>query len=120
MLIPLSLVFAAVCLSVTGELFLKSGMNEIGLFSFSNLWPTLKKILSSWRILTGFAFFGAGALFWLSVLSRVDLSWAYPMLSVGYVLVLLFSALVLKEPVSGIRWFGALVVCLGVFLVSRS
>jgi drug/metabolite transporter (DMT)-like permease len=61
-----------------------------------------------------------GAVFWLAVLSRVNLSWAYPMLSLGYILVLLFSALVLREPVSALRWIGALVVVVGVFLITRT
>ena len=42
------------------------------------------------------------------------------MLSLGYILVLLFSALILKEPVSAVRWIGALVVVLGVFMITRT
>lgn len=117
---PLLLVIVAVCFSVTGELFLKSGMDQIGVFSLANFWRTLGRILTNARILTGFASIGVGAIFWLAVLSRVNLSWAYPMLSLGYVLVLLFSALVLREPVSTVRWIGAIVVVAGVFLITRT
>lgn len=117
---PLALVLIAIMFSVTGELFLKAGMNEVGVFSFSNFGPTIVRILSTARIWAGFAFIGVGAIFWLAAISRVNLSWAYPMLSLGYILVLLFSSLVLKEPVNAVRWFGAIVICIGVFLVSRS
>ncbi|MCA9726358.1 MAG: EamA family transporter [Candidatus Eisenbacteria bacterium] len=117
---PLLLVIIAVCFSVTGELCLKSGMDQIGVLSFSNLFPTLGRVLSNTRIWTGFAAIGVGAVFWLAVLSRVNLSWAYPMLSLGYILVLLFSALILREPVSALRWIGALVVVAGVFLITRT
>ena len=120
MLRPFLLLLIAICFSVSGELCLKSGMNQIGVFSFSNLFPTLGRILTHPRILIGFALFALGAMFWLAVLSRVNLSWAYPMLSIGYILVLLVSALILKEHVSAIRWMGALVICIGVFLVFRS
>ena len=114
------LVLIAMCFSVSGELLLKSGMNQIGLFTWSNLLPTLGRILSHPRIWGGFAFFAVGALFWLAVLSRVNLSWAYPMLSIGYILVLIFSAVVLGEHVSVVRWVGALIICVGIVLVFRS
>ena len=115
-----ALVITAILFSVTGELFLKSGMNEVGTFSLSNFLPTMARILSTWRIWVGFAFFGVGAVFWLAAISRVNLSWAYPMLSLGYLLVLLFSAIVLKEHVSAVRWFGAVVIVAGIILVFRS
>lgn len=120
MLKPFVLVLIAVSFSVSGELLLKTGMNQIGVFSFHNLLPTLGRILTHPRILGGFGLFALGALFWLAVLSRVNLSWAYPMLSLGYILVLVFSALILKEHVAPARWLGAVVICLGVYLVSRS
>ncbi len=124
MLKPFLLILVAIFMSVTAELLLKSGMdvirNEIGVLGLSNLVPGLKRIITSPRILGGFGFFGIGALFWLAALSRVSLSWAYPMLSIGYILVLLFSAIVLREQVSMLRWAGVLVICLGIALVGRS
>ncbi|MEZ4650552.1 MAG: EamA family transporter [Candidatus Eisenbacteria bacterium] len=119
-MIPLVIVFIAVCFSVTGELFLKAGMNDIGAFGFSNLLPTMGKILTHPRILTGFASIGVGAVFWLAALARVELSWAYPMLSLGYILALVLSALFLGESISVVRWIGVLVIVIGVILVSRS
>jgi multidrug transporter EmrE-like cation transporter len=120
MLKPFLLVLIAISFSVTGELLLKSGMNQIGVFSFSNLFPTLGRILTHPKILGGFLFFALGAFWWLAAISRVNLSWAYPMLAIGYILILLFSAVILKEHVNPIRWFGAVVICLGIYLVFRS
>ena len=121
---PFFIVLTAICFSVCGELSLKSGMNQItsqvGPFSFSNLGAVLGKIFTSPRILGGFGLFGLGAMFWLAALSRVPLSWAYPMLSIGYILILLLSAIVLKEQVAPQRWIGALVICAGIILVFRS
>jgi drug/metabolite transporter (DMT)-like permease len=115
-----ALLLVAICLTVTGELLLKHGMNRIGVLNLTALLPTIPKIVRNPFVLGGFAFIGAGAVFWLAVISRVDLSFAYPMLSLGYILVLLFSALILREPVSGIRWLGAVVICIGVYLITRS
>jgi multidrug transporter EmrE-like cation transporter len=120
MLKPFILVLIAISFSVSGELCLKTGMNRIGILSFRNLFPTLGRIVTTPLILVGFSLFILGAVFWLSVLSRVNLSWAYPMLSIGYILILIFSALILREHVTAIRWIGALVICLGVVLVFRS
>ena len=119
-MIPLIIVVVAVCFSVTGELFLKAGMNDIGAFNLANLIPTLGRIVTHPRILTGFVSIGIGAVFWLAALARVDLSWAYPLLSLGYILVLVLSALFLGEAISPIRWIGVLVIVVGMILVSRS
>lgn len=119
-MIPFALVLIAVCFSVTGELFLKAGMNQVGHINLSSLGSDMLRTVTNTRVLTGFASIGVGAVFWLAAISRVQLSWAYPMLSLGYVLVLLFSVIVLREPVSAVRWLGAGIVCLGVFLITRS
>jgi len=117
---PFVLLVIAICFSVTGETLLKMGMNEIGVMNLSNLGPTLLRCASNPKIILGFTGFGVGAIFWLSVISQADLSWAYPMLSLGYILVLLASAFILREEVTTIRWVGAVVICLGVILISRS
>jgi multidrug transporter EmrE-like cation transporter len=117
---PLILVLIAVCFSVTGELLLKTGMNRVGVLSLSTLGPTLTRMLGCWPLYAGLGAVICAAVFWLAAISRVELSWAYPLLATGYVLVLMFSALVLGETVSPARWVGALLIAIGVILVSRS
>lgn len=114
------LVLTAVCFSVTGELLLKEGMNRVGILTLSTLGPALGRMLRTWPLYAGLGSVAIGAAFWLAALSRVDLSWAYPLLAIGYVLILLFSTLILREPVSVIRWIGAALIVVGVILVSRS
>lgn len=116
----LTLVLIASCFSVTGEVLLKSGMDRVGVLSFTSLGSTAIKMLHTWHLWAGFGSIGIGAVFWLAAISRVDLSWAYPMLATGYILVLIFSAIVLHEHVSHIRWLGAIVIVLGIYLISRS
>ena len=117
---PFFIVLTAICFSVTGELLLKSGMSSVGVLGFSNFWPTLGRVFTHPKILGGFGLAGIGAVFWLAAISRAPLSWAYPMLSIGYILILLLSAIVLKEQVAPLRWVGALVICVGIVLVFRS
>lgn len=114
------LVLGAICFTVTGELFLKSGMNRVGPVSLGDLVSAATRVAHTSQIWAGFAFIGAGALLWLSALSRAQPSWAYPLLSLGYVLVLIFSRVILSEPVSWSRWLGTLVIITGVYLVFRS
>ncbi len=119
-LTPFLLVACAVCLTVTGELFLKSGMNRVGVVSFDRLAATFMRVAGTPQIWIGFLFAAGGAALWLAALSRAPLSWAYPILSLGYVLVLVFSRIVLGETVPAARWIGTLVIIGGVWLVFRS
>jgi len=117
-----ALLMVAMCLTVTGELLLKTGMNRHGVLevSFSTLIPTAGKLLGNPFVVGGFVFVFSGALFWLAVLSRWPLTLAYPLLSISYIIGICASVLILKEKVSPIQVVGVFVIILGVFLVSRS
>lgn len=108
----------AIAFSTTGELFLKIGMQRVGHLSFQL--PLLIRTFTTWQVLLGFGLFLIGSVFWLWVISRADLSWAYPMLAMGYVLVVLESRLFLGEPVGAQRWLGTLVILVGVTIMYGS
>ncbi len=114
------ILLGAICLTVTGELFLKTGMNRVGTVGLSGLLQSAGRAIGTPQIWIGFIFAFSGAMLWLVVLSRVPLSWAYPMLSLGYILVLFFSRVTLGEHVSPTRWLGTVIVIAGVWLVYRS
>ena len=116
-----TLLLIAMCLAVTGELLLKSGMNRHGELnvSLSTLVPTTIKLFTSPFVLGGFVFVFSGALFWLAVLSRWDLSLAYPLLSISYIIGMVASVVFLGEKVTLVRALGVLVIIVGVFLISR-
>lgn len=119
-IIALLWLIPAILLSTTGELFLKRGMNEIGTFDFasvSTLAPTLFKIATNPSIWVGFIGFGGGSVFWLSVISRVPLSFAYPMLGFNYVIVAVEAWIFLGESLTWLHVVGAVVVGIGVGLV---
>jgi drug/metabolite transporter (DMT)-like permease len=108
----------AILFSTTGELFLKIGVNRIGEFALAP--GPLMRAVTSPIVLFGFTLFGIGALFWLWVISRAPLSWAYPMLALGYVLVVFESRIFLGEAVPPQRWLGALIIVLGVVVLYHS
>lgn len=116
------LIICSVSLAVFGQFFLKKGMLQIGEIPFNFGTPVflIRKIFSNFGLFFGFALFGLSAITWLVVLSKVELSLAYPMVSVGYILTLFISWKFLGEVVSPLRWAAVIVICFGVFLLSRS
>jgi multidrug transporter EmrE-like cation transporter len=114
------MMFISIGLAIAGQLFMKQGMMMVGKFPITELLPRLFSILFQPFVFLGIALYGLSSIFWLVVLSRIELSLAYPIVSISYVIVALFSFFVFKESVSLIRWMGILTILLGVILVSRS
>jgi len=69
-----------------------------------------------WAVIT----LGTGTLFWLAVLYRMEVSKAFPFLSLGTVLVLLASRYYLRETISATRWTGVVIIVIGIVLLSGS
>ena len=116
------LIFISIGLAVAGQLFMKAGMSnyQIGEINLQNSIPQFLKMMFRPLVFTGFVFFLISSFFWLLALSKVPLSFAYPMVSISYVLILFFSWFIFKEQVGSIRWLGAAVIIFGVYLISRS
>jgi len=119
----LLLILVSVCLAVAGQILLKIGMTQVGVIGSSSIvnWrETLLKVIVVPQVWLGLSFYVFSAISWLIVLSRVDLSFAYPFVAVGYIAVLLISSIYLHENVPMLRWLGVIVICFGVILVARS
>ena len=114
------LLFFNVLLTVIGQILFKHGMNTVG--RVNNIRDVLGKLTQAFLnpyVLSGIAIYGFTTLVWLVILSRVKLSIAYPLLSSGYVLSILFSWLFFKESIPKIRIIGAVIICVGVYLVAQ-
>ena len=72
------------------------------------------------KVWLGLGLFGISAAFWLVVLSRASLSFAYPFAAITYALILLADKFILKNPVPGLRWAGVAFIAAGIVLVSRT
>jgi drug/metabolite transporter (DMT)-like permease len=106
---------------VAGQTAIKIGVSQPGATNAtSDLLSLIALILRSPLILLGLALYGIGALAWIAVLSRIDLSVAYPFLALNFVLVALVSAFVLGETIPVMRWVGILILCAGILIVARS
>jgi multidrug transporter EmrE-like cation transporter len=118
----LALIFVDVILNVAGQLSLKYGMSQFGNFSLSlgNLPPIFLKAATNPNVLLGLLCYGLGFLVWLIVLAKAEVSYAYPLISLGYVFTAILARFLFGEAVSFTRMAGILVTCAGVFLIARS
>lgn len=117
------LVIASSLLGVTGQICLKLGMERIGTLNLSGLASGLQTaihVITTPLVLLGLACYAMGAVVWLVVLSKLDLSLAYPLLALNFVLVPLFGWLLLGEQMPSLRWVGVGIIFVGVTVISRT
>ncbi len=115
------LIMVGVLLNAAAQLLLKAGMNRIGHFEFSaaNLVPIGWKVATNPPIVAGLTCYVVSVAVWLLALSRVDVSYAYPMLSAGYIVNAIAAWYLFGEVLSPMKLAGIFVIILGVFLISR-
>jgi multidrug transporter EmrE-like cation transporter len=117
-----ALILSGVLLNACAQLLLKAGMIQIGQFEFSlaNAIPVGLKVMGNLPIITGLSLYVASVGVWLLVLSRVQVSLAYPMLSIGYIVNALAAYYLFGEPLTSMRVAGIFVIITGVYLVAQS
>ena len=120
--LSLALVLTGVLLNAVAQLMLKAGTNAIGAFQFStaNLAPIGWKVATQPFILGGLACYAVSVVVWILALSRVEVSIAYPMLSVGYVVNAVAAYFLFGEAMGVQRLVGIGIIILGVYIVARS
>jgi multidrug transporter EmrE-like cation transporter len=118
----LALVLTGVMLNAAAQLLLKAGSRAIAdvPFSLANGWTLAERIALNPPILAGLGLYVVSVVFWILALSRVDVSIAYPMLSVGYIVSAMAGWLLFAENLSATRVAGIFIIIAGVWLVARS
>ena len=113
---------AGVLLNAMAQLFLKAGTNVTGVLTLTaDDWlRTLARLATVPPILAGIACYALSVVVWILGLSRVPVSVAYPLLSLGYVVNAVAAQWLLGEAVTLQRWIGIGFILLGVWLVARS
>jgi multidrug transporter EmrE-like cation transporter len=117
-----SLILAGVLLNAAAQLLLKAGTNAVGHFEFSavNIVPIGLRLALEPFILGGVACYVVSLVVWIMALSRVEVSIAYPMLSIGYVINAVAAWYLFGESLTALRLTGIGFIVVGVFLVARS
>ncbi len=121
--ISLGLLVVSVFFAVAGQFTLKAAMNEIGRIGGKEVRTpvaTITRAAREPRLWAGLILFGVSAVFWLVVLSRVNLSVAYPLVGLSYILVVAIARVFLNEHVPALRWLGVTVIAVGIALIGIS
>lgn len=86
-----------------------SGYFQLGLNLLTNIWFIL-----------GMGCYVLSIGLWMAVLSKVEVSLAYPFLSIGYILTAVIGYFFMQENVNMIRIIGLTFICVGIIIISRS
>ena len=117
------LILSGVGLNAAAQLVLKVATRPLGAFTHFDartLAASVALLLSSPPFWVGMCCYAASLVVWLAALAKAPVSVAYPMLSLGYVVVAFASVLWLGETLSPEKVLGIALICVGVVLVSRS
>lgn len=117
MTITTALLLLSVGLNALAQIFLRHGMKDSTLQLSFGWW--LDKALS-FSILGGLACYAVSIVLWLAVLSRVQVSIAYPFQALGYVFASLVAWRFLGEGMSVLNVLGLALICAGVVVLSRA
>jgi multidrug transporter EmrE-like cation transporter len=118
-----ALILTAVVMGAFGQVLLKAGVTLVRdrlAGDGGSAARFLAAALTTPAVLAGFALYGAASLLWLLVLAKAPLSLAYPMLALGYVIVIMSSALLFHETIPAPRVLGIGAILLGIVLISRT
>jgi len=114
----LILILTCVIIGVFGQLFMKKGMNSIGNIDLNELFsPRIFSIVFQRYVFIGIVLYILASIIWLAVLSKAELSFAYPLIGLGYIFTSVLAWLFFGEKLTLIRFLGILLICGGVYLI---
>jgi len=119
----IGLVLICVVFGAFGQVAMKSGMKQTQqINSISDLLDskTVMEIFGNAYVMGGLILYMISAFLWLGALSTLDVSFMYPLLSLGYVVTSVFAIIYLGEIVTFSRWAGIVLVVIGCILILRS
>ncbi|HJR46480.1 MAG TPA: transporter [Actinomycetota bacterium] len=122
-LISIAVLLVSVAFATAGQLTLKAAMESIGRIGTAQVTDAGQTVLRAIKeplLWIGLLLFGVSAIFWLVVLSRVDLSLAYPFVGISYIIVVALARFFFDEHVPGLRWVGVTVIAIGITLIGIS
>ena len=117
-----SLIFVGVMLNVAAQLLIKAGTNRIGYFEFSrdNILPIGMRLATEPMIAGALFCYALSVVIWILALSRVPVSIAYPLLSMGYVVNAVAAWYLFNEAFNPSKVVGIGVIILGVLILTKA
>ena len=120
--ISFSLIIFGVLLNAAAQLLLKLGVSSVGVIGLdmSSILSAGSRLSLHPYILGGLTCYVVSVMVWILALSRVDVSVAYPMLSLGYIVNALAAFALFGEELTPTKLVGIGIICLGVFVLARN
>jgi len=115
----LLIILICVILGVFGQLSMKKGLNMLpDAISIRDLFSTeVFSVVFQRYVFLGLFLYALASLFWLVALSQEELSFVYPLISMGYIFTAILSKFFFNESLTLFRFFGILMICGGVYLI---
>ena len=117
------IIIIGVAIGASGQIFLKKGVNELGKIDvkINTLPMTIFKILTNKFVLLGLSLSAIAAFFWITALSKINLSVGYPIAGgLFYISVIILSIIFLGEKLNYIQLLGILTTLVGVIILAKS
>jgi multidrug transporter EmrE-like cation transporter len=112
------IILFVVAFNISGHVFLKAGMNQIGSISVGSLISDFSRVFFNGKILFGLFCYVTSVAGYIVLLSKTDISIAYPIVtSLAYAGIILVSFFIFKELFTPVKWAGLLLIIIGVLMV---
>jgi uncharacterized membrane protein len=112
------IILVGILFASLGQVFWKIGMNSIGAIDKFSI-PGIISMFLNPVVLLGLFMYGLSTVFWLIALSRKDLSFVYPFISLTFIIVLFLSYFILKEQIGTARIIGTIIIIIGLMVVVK-
>jgi len=114
------LLFGVVLIGIVAQIFLKRGVNKAGIKSLKEetIPILIKKFITSIDIWIGGMLYALSTVFWIVVLTKLDLSFAYPVISSNYFFVALISKFYFHDHVTWKRWLSIFTIMIGIIILA--
>jgi drug/metabolite transporter (DMT)-like permease len=110
----LGVALVSIALGATGQFLFRLGMLKIGTVTIQSIWGQLFHVIFTPAIILGFLCFGLSSILWLIIISRWQLSFAYPLVALGYIIVIAYGTIFLRETLDLPRIIGSIFILFGI------
>jgi len=121
-LLLITLILSSILLSSFAQIILKTGMSNpdvLAAIQSKSTFDIIKTIVTNIAVIGGLTLYFASAAVWLLVLAKVDVSFAYPFVGLGFIITMLLAFFIHGEVLSTTKVIGTLCIAFGVVVIAQ-
>lgn len=107
----------SILIGAFGQISLKHGMNRIKIIGMTQVLKNIFTVFMNPFIIIGVFLYASSSLIWLFAMTRLDISFMYPLVSLSYLFTTIFAIIFLKERVRARRWAGLTLIIIGAVMM---